>query len=141
MTQSTIGSRLRHARELKEMSQGDLATKTGVSKGTISMSERDITELTTSNLIAICKALGVSAEYILHGDTSERHDEWRVLSATDDGLALRQSVLNLYKNKKLTEFYVSMLELREDQIDAILNQIKFFAEQNKTLKLRDVSPS
>lgn len=131
--ESTIGSRIRHARELKQLSQGELATKTGVSKGTISMSERDITELTTSNLVAICKALGVSAEYILLGDTLERHDEWKVLASTEDGLALRQSVLNLWHQGKFKDLLVGLLALREDQVDAVLNQVKFFASQNKTI--------
>jgi transcriptional regulator with XRE-family HTH domain len=128
---STIGTRLKHARELKQLSQGELATKTGVSKGTISMTERDITELTTSNLIAICKTLGVSAEYVLFGDTMERHDEWKLLTSTEEGLALRQSVLNLNKQEKFKDFFVTLLGLRDDQVDVMLNQAKFFASQNQ----------
>ena len=130
-TSSTIGSRLKHARELKQLSQGELATKTGVSKGTISMTERDITELTTSNLIAICRTLGVSAEYVLFGDTTERHDEWKLLTSTEEGLELRQSVLNLNKKKKFKDFFVTLLELRDEQVDVMLNQAKFFASQNQ----------
>ena len=116
-TTETLGGRLKHARELRQMSQGDLSNKTNVSKGTISMTERDITDITASNLVLLCKALGVSAEYVLFGDTAERHDEWKLLVSTSDGLALRQSIINLYQNAKYRDFFVSLLELKNDQIE------------------------
>ncbi len=116
------------------MSQADLSNKTNVSKGTISMAERDITDITTSHLVLLCKALGVSAEYVLFGDTAERHDEWKLLVASSDGLSLRQSIINLYNNEKYKDFFVTLLELTNEQIDQLLNTAKFLSEQNKTLR-------
>jgi transcriptional regulator with XRE-family HTH domain len=118
------GVRLKHIREQKQLSQAELAEKTGISKGTISMAERNITAITIDNLAKICKELQVSADYIVFGEVSERDDEWRQLSATQDGLTIRQVALNLYKNKKLTPFLTEISKLNERQIDIVLQLAK-----------------
>lgn len=129
MTKGHFGARLKLARELKQLSQGDLATKTGISKGAISMSERNVTAITIDNLAKICKALQVSADYIVFGEASERDDEWRKLAATENGLALRQVVLNLYHDKRLNELVSALATLTSQQTNLILGFINTMISQ------------
>lgn len=63
---STLGSRIRQAREAKNLTQGDLAkiinVKTG---GIISNWEKDINKPDTEKLLKLCTALEVSPGYLL----------------------------------------------------------------------------
>jgi len=128
---SSSGRRLKHIRELKQFSQAELADKTGISKGTISMAERNITAITIDNLAKVCKALQVSADYVVFGEVSEKDEEWRKLSATEEGLTVRQVVLNLYKDKKLTDFLSVIPNLKTNQIDMIVQLARSLAAQNQ----------
>jgi len=128
----TKGTRLRAARELRDMSQGDLAKKTGISKGTISMAERDMTDLSTSHLALLCQALGVTADFIVYGETTERNDRWIKLSATKDGVSLKQTVLNLWENNRLKDLFIRLNKMTEPQLDIISNLIDGFNKQNKS---------
>ena len=128
---SSSGVRLKHARELKQMSQAELADKTGISKGTISMTERNVTAISIDNLAKVCKALQVSADYVVFGEVSERDDEWRRLSGTEEGLTVRQVVLNLYREKKLTDFLAVIPNLKPTQIDMIVQLARSLVAQNQ----------
>ena len=127
----TNGTRLRHARELRDMSQGDLAKKTGISKGTISMAERDMTDLSTTHLGLLCQALGVTADYIVFGATIEQHDKWIKLLATKDGISLKTTVLNLWENNRLKELFINLNKMSSPQLDIVSTLILGFVEQNK----------
>ena len=60
MTDS-IARRIKYARELRGISQGEVSRKTGISKGTISVLERDPdSNITIKNMVALCKVLQVS---------------------------------------------------------------------------------
>jgi transcriptional regulator with XRE-family HTH domain len=124
-----MGPRLKNARELKDLSQGDLARKTDISKGAISMAERDLTDLTSSHLKLICTTLGVSADYIIFGESRDAHDEWTKLSGTKEGVGLKQAVLNLWKSENLRPLYLKLgkmtlrqLSLVSSMVEAIENQ-------------------
>lgn len=62
----TLGSRIREARERKGLLQSELATLVGVkSSGIISNWEKDVNKPDSDKLVRLCKALDVSASYIL----------------------------------------------------------------------------
>lgn len=72
----SIARRIKYARELRGISQGEVSRKSGISKGTISVLERDPdTNITVQNLVAICKVLQVSTEYIILGADSIEHND------------------------------------------------------------------
>ncbi|MFH0988487.1 MAG: helix-turn-helix domain-containing protein [bacterium] len=127
---STTGQRLKHVRELKTWSQAAVSKITGLSKGTISMAERGETHLTIDNLARMCKALEVSADYVLFGRTSELSDEWRRLSSTEDGLTLRAVILSLYKDKKLQPILTALATLTDNQLSLVLTMLKTMENQN-----------
>jgi len=126
----TLGSRLRYARELKRYSMGEIAAKTGVSKGTISMAERNVTSLTADNLAKICKALDVTADFIVFGESADRDNEWKKLIATKEGMGIRQAVMNLHKSKKLGEFFSLTNLMTPKQLDLLLTMAKAMLAQS-----------
>ena len=125
----TIGARLRHVRELKGVSQGELAQKTGVSKGAISMAERDITSPSADNLAKICRALQVSADTIVLGQSLEFKDEWSQIVSTPKGFELRQAVMNLYKSEKLAAFFALANSLSPENLELLMTMGKAMVAQ------------
>ena len=61
----TYFERLRQLREDKDLSQADLAAILGTTRHQISKYETGQQEMTVGKLVAICRALNVSADYLL----------------------------------------------------------------------------
>ena len=63
---STIGQRIRAAREKRGMSQAELARQVGASVNAINMLEQDkIQDPRASRIIGVARVLQVSADYLL----------------------------------------------------------------------------
>lgn len=62
---TTIGNRIRSAREMNRLTQKELADKLGLGRSTIAVYEQDATYPTALGLIKLCKVLDVWPEYIL----------------------------------------------------------------------------
>jgi transcriptional regulator with XRE-family HTH domain len=63
---STIGERVKTARERRGIHQAELARRLGCSVNALSMLEKNaITDPRASRIIGIAEALGVSADYLL----------------------------------------------------------------------------
>jgi transcriptional regulator with XRE-family HTH domain/uncharacterized cupin superfamily protein len=57
-----FGARLRHAREQRRLSLGDVAARTGLSKGFLSRVERDETSPSVASLLSVCDAISLPME-------------------------------------------------------------------------------
>jgi len=57
-----LGARLRHAREQRQLSLGDVAQRTGLSRGFLSRVERDMSSPSVASLIAMCEAISLPME-------------------------------------------------------------------------------
>lgn len=86
---STPGSRLRAARIACGFTQHSLADTLHVSRSAIAQWETDRAGQVQAHLRQLCEALGVSVEYLLHGDDKRAPTQ----AATGDELAL----LRLYR--------------------------------------------
>lgn len=64
---TTLGEKLRENRERCKMSQEFVAEAVGVSRQAVSKWENGISDPSTSNLIALAKLYGLSAETLLEG--------------------------------------------------------------------------
>jgi len=64
-----LGARLRHAREQRRLSLGDVAERTGLSKGFISRVERDETSPSVASLVAVCDAISLPMEQLFAAPT------------------------------------------------------------------------
>ena len=67
----SMGERIRKIRKGKKLTQKKLADKVGTSSGVISKWETGERYMNTFNLINICEALEVSADYLLFGKEQE----------------------------------------------------------------------
>jgi transcriptional regulator with XRE-family HTH domain len=65
---TTIGSRVRHLRKLRGYNQEALAALVGISQGSLSLIEKDKTEMPSgATLAGLCKHLRTTPDYILSG--------------------------------------------------------------------------
>lgn len=60
-----LHERLKAVREDRDMSQADMAAALGTNRQQISRYETGMQEMTASRLAAVCRILGVSADYLL----------------------------------------------------------------------------
>jgi len=68
-----LGAAIKELRKVKNLSQGQLAQKTGLSQTSLSQIERGRKRASESSVKKICKALGVS-ESLLYISAAERED-------------------------------------------------------------------
>lgn len=66
-----MGKRVQQARKAKRYTQAELAEMIKMSSKNLSQLERGMTGISLSTLIGICKALDISADYILFGIENE----------------------------------------------------------------------
>lgn len=72
----TTGDRIRITREMRGMSQQELALKCGwTSRSTISKIEKNICETRLTSLMKIAKALNVDPDYLVFGDEEDKKAE------------------------------------------------------------------
>lgn len=62
-----VGERIKERRKQMYYTQSSLAEKTGLTSQTIASAEHGSKELRMANLVSICQALEVSADYLLFG--------------------------------------------------------------------------
>ncbi len=58
-TSVRLGARLRHAREQRQLSLGDVSERTGLSRGFLSRVERDKTSPSVASLVSVCEAISL----------------------------------------------------------------------------------
>ena len=83
-----VGARIKRTREMRKLTQEYISNQAEVNTQHISDVERGEVGLSIGTLSKICKALEVSADYILFGDDASSagnplHDLLESLSATD----------------------------------------------------------
>lgn len=91
-TVTGFSRRLRAARELRALSQGDLARKSGLQSAAISHFETGRRRPSHANLLRLADALDVSTDY-LTGRVDTTINEWKAASGYDDLLAAHSAAL------------------------------------------------
>ncbi|MGB3096400.1 MAG: helix-turn-helix domain-containing protein [Candidatus Deferrimicrobiaceae bacterium] len=76
-----IGARIKHLRQINGLSQADLAERAGLTKGTISQIERNLTSPAVANLLEILSALSETPYSFFAED-----DEEKILFRKSDSL-------------------------------------------------------
>jgi transcriptional regulator with XRE-family HTH domain len=64
--QTTIGHRLRQAREAKQWSQRELAKRLSKSQSSITEIEQGVRGLTSADIVHFCRVLNVSVQYLFY---------------------------------------------------------------------------
>lgn len=70
----TVGARLKLARLSKNLTIPQVSEKTGISKGNLSVIENDKTKPSADALTLLTDLYGVSADWILKGETKSQED-------------------------------------------------------------------
>lgn len=94
------GERIRQARKAHRYTQAEVAEMINMSSKNFSQLERGMTGISISSLIALCKCLEVSSDYILFGTESNTND-----NAVDLLLAQLSEKEQIYA-EKLLQVYV-----------------------------------
>jgi transcriptional regulator with XRE-family HTH domain len=90
---STLGTRLKAARNHKGLSQGELADLVGISQAAVGKVELDKTE-NPRGILKYASALGVSPDYLLFGEGSKDYN-----LADDISLTMAVGILNKHVEK------------------------------------------
>ena len=106
-----IGSNIRKWRNIKDIKQKDLASALQISEAAVSNIENDVTNITVGQLEEISIALNVSLEQLL----SDPQDKLRAVSADQTN-----NEENQYLNKELLNAFVTSLEKKDQQLQAIM---------------------
>lgn len=72
---ATSGDRIRECREARGWTQEKLAQSAGISKGFLSDLENNKTNISAEYILKIANALGVSLDYLLRGEATQRDAE------------------------------------------------------------------
>lgn len=72
MVVPTVGDRIREIREDLALTQEELASRAGLSKGFLSDVENNKRNLSSRNLLGIANAVGTSIDYLLRGHAAEQ---------------------------------------------------------------------
>ena len=118
----TISERIFERLKQLSMTQRELADKAGIQQSTISEWKKNKTNPSSDKILAICKALDVSPEWLLSGvDPAENRGKnqqyYTVELSTDSGILV-------------TEFN----QLEKSQRDRILGYVAAFTAMNKDKK-------
>lgn len=68
---ASVGDRIREIRQKRGLTQDQLASKTGLSKGFLSDVENSKTDIGSNSILKIADALGASIDYLLRGEVGE----------------------------------------------------------------------
>jgi transcriptional regulator with XRE-family HTH domain len=117
---SNAGKNIRKIRELKGLSQENIAHEIGFSQANYSKLERGEIKLTTDVLQKIIEVLGVSLETLLSFDESYIFNHCQNCTGNNGNY-------NISQNEKYHELFQSLLKSKDDQIERLLSII----EKNK----------
>lgn len=123
---SSLWQRLRQARRFADLTQADLASRCGVSRGAVALWEAEDSEHrtkpTTDHLIAISKGTGVPLEWLLN-DASDLNEIWRLNGEYGDDRRQTAPVKDVLPDLHQDGHYFLFAQTPE-QIAAKFEQIK-----------------
>lgn len=128
----TIGQRIKYLRNLKKLTQPELAEATGISKGNVSDLENDKVAPSAKALIALSNFLNVSTDWLLTGkDNANKTVENTTSTDNEPPMPKFDPVVEeaLKDDPELQEFWGEMIE-RED--------LRLLFKKSKPLKPRTV---
>jgi len=140
----TLGDRLKEIRKQKKLTLDEIASMTGVSKGTLSQIENGKVQPSTDNLIKICERLECSSDYLLLGIIKENHKEevQKEMTLTGGSVDLVEKLvyfaeLSIVSKNQAIEFKEETVKAK-DQIIEIQENTKneLMKEKDEQIKLQ-----
>lgn len=112
----SIGKRLKEARILRKMTQEDLATAVGVTKGAIGNYETEVSSPKEPILIKLMEILQIDANYLYQDYIKQEDEDQQRLEA-------------LHKNPKLRLLFDIQKNLKESDLNAVLGVVNAIAKE------------
>ncbi len=123
---NTIGQRIKFLRESLNLSQQEVADKTGISRGNISNYEKDRVSPAADTIIALCAYFDISSDWLLTGrerGTNGNNVENIVDALESKGSYIKVSgeegqIIRMYRNfpAEDKEFVINMIRFKHGQI-------------------------
>lgn len=125
----TLGNRLKEAREKKRYTQLEVATKLGISNGTLSGYERDYRDPDTDTLRRLASLYEVTTDWLMtgkikNGDTTNDEKSNESEEEKRPGVQLREYIEQGLTNEQIKQrgdLYVAFLALNDEQANEFLN--------------------
>jgi len=120
----TIPERIRQRRKELGLSYGELAERTGISKGTLQRYESgNIRDIPTQKLQTIAAALEVDAAILLTGETPSLREQY--------GLSgdIEEMVEAMHKNPRLKLLFSRSAKMDEEGIEAVLRIVELMGRE------------
>jgi transcriptional regulator with XRE-family HTH domain len=137
---TSLGRRLRYLRETQDLSISELANKANLSKGMVSMTERDLTVPTVDALARLCQVLHSSSDFVIWGEQTRGNDEWNSIANTEKGLMLSQIVLFLHRNNQLSELLELLVHSSAEQLTLLKSIASLVLKSSPTRSEPDSLP-
>jgi len=112
---SSVGDRIRQAREGKGWTQDRLSQEAGISKGFLSDVENGKRDISSENLLKVANALGASLDYLLRGKTKEEQFFEPVVIPPELRTFAEQERLKFSETVELLEAHKSIVARRGDR--------------------------
>lgn len=112
---ATPGDRIREIRDDQSMTQDELASRSGLSKGFLSDVENNKRNISSQNLLKIANVLGASVDYLLRGDSGEVVATQPVVIPPELSQAAEELELTYSQTLQLLEAHRSVIARRSSR--------------------------
>lgn len=117
-----FGEKLKQARKRKKLTQEALGRQLGITKFSVRDYERNKSKPKYDNLLAICKLLEVSADYLMGLD--ESHQRGATKGRNDDGVAFSdENAAGEYDPKKFSARLQSLMKAHKMTHQALADEL------------------
>ncbi|MBX9850661.1 MAG: helix-turn-helix transcriptional regulator [Cytophagaceae bacterium] len=127
---TTLGTKIRKLRELKNLKQEDMADKLGISVTAYGKMERDETDISMERLDQIAKALDLSVQDILAFDEKVLFN----FLSTASQCGYNYSINNYGINDNERKLYEDNINLLKDKILSLEKALESLNQENEKLK-------
>lgn len=118
----SLGNRLRQTRQMKGLTQKQLAELSGEKNTSISNWELELNQPSAESLANLCKALGVSADYLLDWDENKHSDKCRF--CYDDEAS--NMVEQIYDRPEMRTLFSLCRDARKEDVEKAIQIIQMF---------------
>ncbi len=112
---ATIGERIKEVRESQRLTQDDLATKSGLSKGFLSDLENNKRGVSSENLLRIANALGATLDYLARGAVTSMERPKPIEIPHELSVAAEQLNLTYAETLEILDAYNSIIARRSNR--------------------------
>ncbi len=132
----SLGTRLRHCRKQKKLTQKELANTLGIDHTTVSKWESDTYEPDGSTLNDIADLFDVSIDYLL-GRTDNPNPQWAIDLASGGAVQVPENLMNDEIDPEIHVFFKDFQSAPKEKQEEMIRFWKFIQQQERGRKPGD----